>query len=354
MAISVAEVYRLAVDELRKQCVERGIDSSGPVRVLRRRLVDHIRSNQMDEVGQQPPIDQARVPTDLESNGVENVSPIRVYCSHDGSGDGPVRVLIELLRQVSPGRSEKPEDIMYLFVRLGEIYDLKLVGDRVFMLRIMPLLTGSLLKFLGDCLQEGNTSAECKSRLLENYFPGFVKERLIRDLIVCNLQKEGQSVRVYINKIFQATKFLCYGATEQQLVDQVVTNLHPWILGQATLLDRPHSLTELLQLVAVIEEQCAVAQERQQVAHGPPVEGSAGVGPGVNSRVESRRQGRFAGASMKCWGCGRLGHFRRNCFSNRPSLQKGQVPRRPRQAPRPKVLSCLNKIAAVPKLRPCG
>jgi len=327
MAISVAEVYRLAVDELRKQCVEREIDSSGPVRVLRRRLVDHIRSNQMDEVGQQPPIGQASVPTDSESNGVEDVSPTRRYCSYDSSGDGPVQVLMELLRQVSPVRSEKPEDIMYLFVRLGELYDLKLVDDRMFLLRIMPLVTGSLLVFLGDCLREGNSWAECTSRLLETYFPGFVKERLIRDLIVCNLQKEGQSIRVYINEIFQAAKFLRYGATELQLVDRVVTNLHPWILGQATLLDRPHSLTELLQLVTVIEERCAVAQERQQVARGPPVECSAGVGPGVNSRVESRRQGRFADAPMKCWGCGSPGHLSRDCPSTVRSPSRA-MPRR--------------------------
>jgi hypothetical protein len=64
---------------------------------------------------------------------------------------------MELLRQVSPLRSEKPEDIMCLFVRLGEIYDLGIVEDRVFMLRIMPLVFGSLLKFLGDCLQEGDS-----------------------------------------------------------------------------------------------------------------------------------------------------------------------------------------------------
>jgi hypothetical protein len=120
-------------------------------------------------------------------------------------------------------------------------------------------------------------------------------------------------VRVYIDQIFQAAKFLRYGATEQQLVDRVVTNLHPCVLSQATLLDRPHSLNELLRLVAVIEERCAVAQERQQVARGPPVESSAGVGPGVNSRGDSRRQGRFTGAPMKCWGCGHPGHLSRNC-----------------------------------------
>jgi hypothetical protein len=111
----------------------------------------------MDEIGQQqqPPVIQASGPTDSELNGAQGYPPIFVSNFQGNSGDSPMQVLIELLRQVSPVRSETPEDIMCLFVRLSEIYDLKLVDDRAFMLQIMPFLTGSLLKFLGDCLRKG-------------------------------------------------------------------------------------------------------------------------------------------------------------------------------------------------------
>jgi len=314
MAVSVAGVYRLAVEELRVQCVERGLDSTGPVKVLRRRLVDHIRSSLMDGVQQQQqPVVQASVPTHLESNGAEGLSPIFMSSFPGNSGDSSMQVLIELLRQIPPLRSESPEDIMCLFVRLGEVYDLRIVDDRAFMLRIMPFLSGSLLKFLGDCLREGVSWIQCKSRLLEYYFPGFVKERLIRDLIVFNLQREDQPVRAYVDQIFQAAEFLCYAATEQQLVDRVVMNLHPWVLGQATLLDRPRSLSELRSLLVVIDERCAVARERQLVARGPPVDSSAGVGPGIHARGDSRRQGRFAGAPVICWGCGCPRHLWSSC-----------------------------------------
>ena len=195
MAVSVAGVYRLAVEELRVQCVERGLDSTGPVKVLRRRLVDHIRSSLMDGVEQQQqPVVQVSVPTHLELNGAEDLPPIFMSNFPGNSGDSTMQVLIELLRQISPLMSESPKD-MCLFVRLGEIHDLRIVDDRAFMLRIMPFLSGSLLKFVGDCLREGVSYIECKSRLLENYFPGFVKERLIRNLIVFNLQRQDQPVR---------------------------------------------------------------------------------------------------------------------------------------------------------------
>jgi len=86
-------VYRLAVEELRELCVEQELDSSGPVHMLRGRLADHNRSNQMDRAEQDRPVVQASVPTDLESNGAESVPPIGMYSSHGGSGDGPVIVL---------------------------------------------------------------------------------------------------------------------------------------------------------------------------------------------------------------------------------------------------------------------
>jgi hypothetical protein len=63
-------------------------------------------------------------------------------------------VVVELLRQVSLLRSEEPEDILRLFVMLGEFYNLGLVEVRVFITRIMPLVFGSWLRFLSDCLRK--------------------------------------------------------------------------------------------------------------------------------------------------------------------------------------------------------
>jgi len=82
--------------------------------------------------------------------------------------------------------SERPEDILRSFVMLGEIHALGLVDDRVFMTRNMPLVPGGLLQFLGACLRDGKRWAKCKSRLLDEYFPHVVRERLIRDSIIFN------------------------------------------------------------------------------------------------------------------------------------------------------------------------
>ena len=103
--------------------------------------------------------------------------------SHGGGGDSQTQVLVELLRQVSPLSSEELEAILWLSVRLEEVHDLGLADDRVFVTRILPLVSGSLLTFLGDCLRKGGRWAECKARLSDEYSPYFVREWMIRDLI---------------------------------------------------------------------------------------------------------------------------------------------------------------------------
>jgi hypothetical protein len=79
MAGSVSSVYRLTVDQLREECVERGLDSSGPVRVLRGRLAEHIKSEMMEGADDQSRI-QASVPSDLPGNESDNDPPL-VYVS---------------------------------------------------------------------------------------------------------------------------------------------------------------------------------------------------------------------------------------------------------------------------------
>jgi hypothetical protein len=178
-------------------------------------------------------VNQASVTTESSHTVVDPNSG--VY-SHGSGRDSPVAVLVELLRRVSPLRSEGPQDILQFFAQIEEVFELGLVEDRIFLTRILPLASGSVLCFLGNCLREGRGWAECKGLLLEEFFPYFVRERLLRDLIVFNFHKEGKPLRDYIDRVFRSASFLGYGASDQQLVDRVVMNFHPSILAHAALL----------------------------------------------------------------------------------------------------------------------
>jgi hypothetical protein len=110
-------------------------------------------------------------------------------------------VLLELVRQVPPLSTEEPEAILWVVSRLDEIFLLQLTDDRGFIIHVLPLFSGSVLRFFGGCLHNGRSWQQCKEELLKEYFPAFVRERLIRDLIVFHFHHEGQSVRDYIDGI---------------------------------------------------------------------------------------------------------------------------------------------------------
>ena len=106
--------------------------------------------------------------------------------------------------------AEEPEAILPFIVRLDEIYALGPSDDRSFVVRILPLVSGAVFGFFGDCLRNGRTWEQCESELLREFFPHFVRERMIPDLIKFNFHEEGQSVREYIDRVFAAASILAY------------------------------------------------------------------------------------------------------------------------------------------------
>jgi hypothetical protein len=121
-------------------------------------------------------LNQANVQTDKSNEAVDPAPQPVGDVVHGGSGGGQVAVLVELLRQTFPLASEQPETIMNLFVRLDETFELGLFEDRILITRILPLVSGNLLVFVGNCLREGSNWTEFKARLLVEYFPYFVRE----------------------------------------------------------------------------------------------------------------------------------------------------------------------------------
>ena len=115
--------------QLRQNFVERGLDRNGQARTLRRRLAEQVKSESMERPEQQE-VTQASDPTYLLRSAAASKTPNVRQVSEKCSEGGQASDLAELLRHVIPLTSEEPEEILRLFVRLGEVYDLGLAADR--------------------------------------------------------------------------------------------------------------------------------------------------------------------------------------------------------------------------------
>jgi len=184
--------------------------------------------------------------------------------SHVGGSSNDVPVIVELLLKVQSLSSDEPEAILRLVGKLDEIHSLGLVDDKFFVIRILPLLSGAVLSFFGECLRNGMSWEQCKREFLREFFPHFVREMLIRDNIVFNFHQERQPLRDYVSKVFAAASFLQYKAMEEELVGRMVMNLHPTVLTHAAFLDRPRLWKDLINAVGLIEEHSSVLRERKR------------------------------------------------------------------------------------------
>ena len=124
------------------------------------------------------------------------------------------------------------------------------------------------MTFLGECIRHGDSWEQCKACVLKKYFPFFVREKMIRELVVFHFQERDDPLREFIKEVVDAAEFLQYSASEGEIVERILMNLHPNILAQAAFLPRHGSYRELRDIVSLIEERLAVLTERQRSDKG--------------------------------------------------------------------------------------
>ena len=219
MALCSSDIYRLKAHQLREECVRSGLDATGPVQSLRQRLAKQLKEAAMAENQNSEDV-KASGSTDVSLESIRVENPILANYSHVPGVSDANLVLVELMRKVPPLISEEPGAILRFVARLQDVYLLKLCDDTSFITRILPLVPGVLLRLFGECLRLGKDWEQSKQQLLCEFFPHFIRERLIRDLITFNFHDHTTPVREYIKQVFSAARFLGYDAEEQSLVDR--------------------------------------------------------------------------------------------------------------------------------------
>jgi hypothetical protein len=114
---------------------------------------------------------QASAPADLSVGVIQNDPQNSNVSSDAGVCEGSNSVLLELVRQIPPLSTEEPEAILWVVSRLDEIFLLQLTDYRGFIIRVLPLFSGSVLRFFGGCLRNGRSWQQCKEDLLKEFFP---------------------------------------------------------------------------------------------------------------------------------------------------------------------------------------
>jgi hypothetical protein len=100
--------------------------------------------------------------------------------------------------------------------------------------------------------------------VLKVFFPLFVREKIIQELVVFHFQVRDCPLKEFIKEVLDAAEFLQYRASEGEIMDRSLMKLHPYILAQAVFLPRPGSYRELRDMVGLIEERMTILAERKR------------------------------------------------------------------------------------------
>ena len=77
-----------------------------------------------------------------------------------------------------------------------------------------------MLTFFGECISHGDSWEQCKARVLKEYFPLFVRDKLIRELFVFHFQERDGPLREFIKEVVDAAEFLQYSILEGEIIDR--------------------------------------------------------------------------------------------------------------------------------------
>ena len=144
MALVPADIFRLKAEQLRDECLKRGLDSEGPVCELRQRLTRQLKEQTMENKQDDPNV-QASATMNLPTGAATRETQGRESNLHAHGSSDSNPVFIELMRQVPPLTSDEPEAILRFIARLDEVHMLGLCEDRDFITRILPLVPGVIM-----------------------------------------------------------------------------------------------------------------------------------------------------------------------------------------------------------------
>jgi hypothetical protein len=83
-------------------------------------------------------------------------------------------------------------------VDLKAIYELKLVPDNMFLMKLLLRVQGRLLTFSGQCTKQTDSWEQFNALVLKEYFLLFVREKMNRELEAFHFQERDCPLREFI------------------------------------------------------------------------------------------------------------------------------------------------------------
>lgn len=278
-------VYALSKEEAKNILDRHGLDSSGKLDDLRKRLVTFVRQNPDFEVDDIPKPGTSDSVADIMENGAP--PPLSLT--------ERTQVLNQIRKWGQHFDGKDPLTFIERVEELGHEYGYE---ESHLLLGLPEMLKGNALLWFRNNRAAWETWAEFRQAFRAHYLPPGYQKQLKRD-IQGRQQKAGEPFRDFVT-VLQTMMRRAGGFSSEEQLEQIVENMSPdyqLYIPPGTV----SSIEDLTARVAELEKIQARRKERQSDCPRPTPTGQGKVSATAYDRTEC------------CWRCKQRGHTRRDC-----------------------------------------
>ncbi|KAJ4447483.1 hypothetical protein ANN_09490 [Periplaneta americana] len=173
-----------------------------------------------------------------------------------------MKVYLNLVRNLRLTDGKNPRLLMGFLMESIGIHALGLVGDREFILGLIPQTSGLLLEIFGRGIRFQWTWPILLERVVLELLPSRLREDLVRDYLSRRFQFPEENFLEFLDSVYRANVILNHYSTESQLIELILQNMSPCIRSHFVFQSRPRTIEELRELGRSVDN--SLIAEKQQ------------------------------------------------------------------------------------------
>jgi transposase InsO family protein len=220
-----------------------------------------------------------------------------------------INLVSELFKNIPLLTDTDPERILKFFIRVSEVYDLKLISDAEFLSLLVSRTSGRVTQILGGLLGTGQNWGVVRAQLISTFLPPSLKEKFLLSYVLDRFVFIRRPEYVY---------YVCAGGSRyiRILWFGVAAGSSYAAEHASPFASKPQSVQDLYSLATTVAE--AVAVEDQRKLSTPTAQQTSSSRPLAKGLVVANPSPAVADYRARCWKCGAKGHLQRNCVPKTP------------------------------------